>query len=86
MRIKNRTSIFKKVIRERCANYRRIAVAMTRLYGKIFKNKIEKDIEGKIGGERAGFSARKSYLDHIYTLQQVIDKEELKNDQCTGRL
>lgn len=77
----NMTSIFKKGNREKCENYRGIAVlpTMARLYGKILKTKLEEDIEDKIGYEQAGFTAGKSCMDHIYTLQQVIDKKRAKN-------
>ena len=75
------TSIFKKGSRKDCENYRGISVIATmgRLYGKILQNKLEENIRGKIGEEQAGFTAGKSCVDHIYTLQQLIEKKTTKN-------
>ena len=75
------TSIFKKGNRKDCENYRGISVIATmgRLYGRVLRNKIEENIERKIGEEQACFTARRSCVDQIYTIQQIIEKKNMKN-------
>lgn len=74
-------SIFKKGDRRRCENYRGVSVlsSMGRLYGKIVKEKLEEQLIDKISDDQAGFSAGRSCIDHIYTLQQLIEKKMAKN-------
>ena len=52
---------------------------MGKLYGRVLRNKIEENIEGKIGEEQAGFTAGRSCVDQIYTIQQIIEKKKAKN-------
>jgi len=75
------TSIFKKGDRRKCENYRGISVISSfgRLYGKVIKNKLEENIKDKIGDDQAGFTAGRSCIDQIYTVQQVIEKKRAKN-------
>lgn len=51
---------------------------MVRLSEKLLKIKHEKDIEEKISDEQAYFSAIKSCIDHIFTLQQVMERKRKK--------
>lgn len=75
------TSIFKKGDRRQCDNYRGISVIATmgRLYGRVLRDKLEQNIQGKIGEEQAGFTAGRSCIDHIYTIQQLLEKKKAKN-------
>ena len=63
------TSLFKKGDRKDCENYRCISVIATmgRPYGRVLRNKLEENIEGKIGEEQASFTAGRSCVDQIYT-------------------
>ncbi|XP_060524515.1 uncharacterized protein LOC132700934 [Cylas formicarius] len=67
--------------RRPCENYKGISVisSMGRLYGKLVKAKLEIEIKGKIGEEQTGFTAGRSCIDHIYSLQQMIEKKMAKN-------
>lgn len=75
------TSIYKKGDRKTCENYRGISVIamIGRLYGRVLKNIMEEQIKGKIGEDQAGFTAGRSTIDHIYTIQQLIEKKKAKN-------
>lgn len=72
-------NIYKKGDRKNCSNYRGLSVinSLSRLYGKIIKNKIEKemtDVE-----EQNGFRAGRSCMDSIFSLKQVIEKRLAHN-------
>lgn len=79
----NLTSIFKKGEINKCDNYRGISVIATlgRLYARIIRNKLEENIQGKIGEEQACFTAGKSCTDQIYTVQQFLQKKKAKNKE-----
>lgn len=72
--------IFKKGDHRQCDNYRDISVLATigRLYRKIIRNRIEEG-SGKIEEDQAGFTAGRSCIDQIYTLQQLLQKKKAKN-------
>lgn len=69
-------SIYKKGDRQKCENYRGIAVTATfsRLYGRILKDLIEEEIEIE-SEEQSGFRAGRSCMDNIFCLKQIVEKE-----------
>lgn len=71
------TTIFKKGDRNKCENYRGIAVTSTlsRIYGKILKAKIENEYTDSEAEEQAGFRAGRSTVDHLFTITQVMEKK-----------
>jgi len=71
------TTIFKKGDRNKCDNYRGIAVTNTvsRVYGKILKMKIEKEYQNNEAEEQAGFRSGRSTIDHLFTITQIIEKK-----------
>lgn len=60
------SAIFKK--RKNCGA---VIFTVTKIYSKILKNTLEKEIEKKIG---ASFSAEKSCVNHKYTHQDITEK------------
>lgn len=77
------STIHKKGRRDQCDNYRGIAVtsSISRIYGKLIKNKIEneyKDIEAE---EQAGFRAGRSTVDHLFCITQIIEKKLAVNQE-----
>lgn len=73
------TSIYKKGDKRKCSNYRGISVtsAMGRLYGRVLKNRIEKNtIEIE---EQNGFRAGRSCMDNTFVLQQILEKRKARN-------
>lgn len=73
------SSIYKKGDRRSCENYRGISVvsAMGRLYGKVLKKRIEKEVEEI--EDQSGFRAGRSCLDNIFVLQQVMERRKERN-------
>ncbi|XP_044757820.1 uncharacterized protein LOC123315973 [Coccinella septempunctata] len=47
---------------------------MGRMYGRLLKGRLEENIKTKIGEDQAGFTAGRSCQDHIYTIQQLVEK------------
>lgn len=42
-------------------------------------NKIEEKIKHEIGEDQARFTVRKSSIDHVHTIQQLLKKKKAKN-------
>lgn len=82
-RISYVSTIYKKGDRTKCENYRGIAVtsSVSRVYGKVLKNRIESEYGQIEAEEQAGFRAGRSTTDHIFTLTQVIEKKTAKNQE-----
>jgi len=70
------STIHKKGSRNECNNYRGIAVtsSISRLYGKIIKRRIEMEYSDMEAEEQAGFRAGRSTVDHLFCINQVIEK------------
>lgn len=77
------STIHKKGRKDQCENYRGIAVTSTisRIYGKIIKNKIENEYKDFEAEEQAGFRAGRSTIDHLYCVTQVIEKKNAVNQE-----
>lgn len=63
-----------KIVRELLRYNRNIFTG--RLYGKIFREKIEQTIKDKIGEDLASFTAGRSCKDHIYILEQLLERKK----------
>lgn len=68
------SSIHKKGSKMKCENYRGISVtsSMCRLYGRILKSRIEKQI--KDSEEQSGFRPGRSCVDNTFCLKQLAEK------------
>jgi len=72
------SSIYKKRSKRDSNNYRGILNTMSWLYGRILNGLIEKDLEEK---KQSGFRTERSYIDNIFCLTQVIEKETERNQE-----
>ncbi|XP_049809026.1 uncharacterized protein LOC126252198 [Schistocerca nitens] len=72
--------IHKKGAKDECKNYRGITVTNTfsRLYGRIIKYLLEQEYKEKEPEEQAGFRVGRSTIDHIFCLQQIIEKKMVR--------
>ncbi|KAF2884257.1 hypothetical protein ILUMI_21909 [Ignelater luminosus] len=70
------SSVHKKGERTKCGNYRGISVRSTisRIYGKILKNRIETEYQEQEAKEQAGFRTGRSTIDHLFPITQIIEK------------
>ncbi|XP_030765738.1 uncharacterized protein LOC115889799 [Sitophilus oryzae] len=66
-----------------CENYRGISVTTTvsRIYGKIVRNRIENEYQEIEAEEQAGFRAGRSTVDHLFTVTQVTSKKSNLNQE-----
>lgn len=73
--------IHKKGRKDDCKNYRGITVTNTfsRLYGRIIKCFLEQEYKEEKAEEQAGFRAGRSTIDHIFCLQQIIEKKKIRS-------
>ena len=77
------STMYKKGDRTKCENYRGISVTATvsRIYGKILRNRIENEYQEIEAEEQAGFRAGRSTVDHLFTVTQVISKKSNINQE-----
>lgn len=75
------STIHKKGRKDECQNYRGITVTnvFSRLYGKIIKHFLEAEFKGMEAEEQAGFRVGRSTIDHLFCLQQIIEKKKVRN-------
>lgn len=75
------TPIYKKGSRDQCSNYRCISVTdtLSRIYGKVLKQLVEKEYEPNEIEEQAGFRSGRSCIDHVFTLSQLHEKRTATN-------
>ena len=75
------TSIHKKGSKTDCNNYRGITVTSTlsRLYGRIIKERICEEYRPFESEEQNGFRAGRSTIDSMFCLSQVIEKRTLRS-------
>ena len=71
------SSIYKKGNKDNGENYRGLSVTPTlsRVYGKIIKNRIETEFRDLEAEEQAGFRTGRSTVDHLYAITQIIEKK-----------
>jgi hypothetical protein len=71
------TPIYKEEDRRNCSNYRGICVTnpIMKILGRLIRNQLEfKGME-----EHCGFTSGRSCVDHIFTLQQIMQKYNAKS-------
>ena len=70
--------LFKKGCREIISNYRPITLSscVYRVFARIIRDKIEPTINGKQPEEQAGFRPSYSTMDHLQTINQLIEKSK----------
>lgn len=68
--------IHKKGDPKQCSNYRGISLLCTsmKVYEKILDNRLRKEIDSQLNEAQSGFRKGRSIQDHIFTVQQIIDK------------
>lgn len=73
------SNIHKKGDRKILSNYRGLSVtnSLSRLYGKIIKNRIENEIEDV--EEQSGFRTGRSCTDNTFVLRQLLEKRMARN-------
>ncbi|XP_030765674.1 uncharacterized protein LOC115889741 [Sitophilus oryzae] len=76
------TSIYKKGNRKDPNNYRGLSVNCTfsRLFTKIIRNKLEISTYNKISQEQSGFTAGRSCIDNLFTIQQLREKRNSREE------
>ena len=79
-RIGNICPIFKKGDKEKAENYRGVTLLNTsyKLYAMVLNERLKEESERILPESQAGFRRGRSAMDHIYTLNWIIEKE-LKN-------
>ena len=72
------SSIFKKGNKNDCANYRGICATNTimKLIGRVIRNRLEDLFNTP--AEQWGFRTRKSCVDYIFTMRQILEKTKMK--------
>lgn len=77
------STIHKRGSRDKCENYRGIAVTstMSRMYGRLLRNKIEQEFKDHEAEEQAGFRVGRSTVDHLYCITQIIEKKAAFNQE-----
>ncbi|XP_045480900.1 uncharacterized protein LOC123685288 [Harmonia axyridis] len=77
------STIYKSGNKNDCNIYRGIAVMSTisRIYGRILKNRIEREYSDLEAEEQAGFRAGRSITDHLFCLTQIIEKKVAVNQE-----
>jgi hypothetical protein len=75
--------IYKKGNTRDCRNYRGISLlcVAAKVYETIIERKIRKEIEHKLEDVQSGFRKGHNTQDHIFTMQQVIEKALKKNKE-----
>ncbi len=71
------TPIHKKGRKDICRNYRGIAVTNTfsKIYGRILRNRLEREYVMHEEEEQSGFRAGRSCIDNLFCLSQVMQKK-----------
>lgn len=54
---------------------------ISRIYGRILKNRIEREYSDLEAEEQAGFRAGRSITDHLFCLTQIIEKKVAVNQE-----
>jgi retron-type reverse transcriptase len=70
-------SIYKKDDGKDVQNYRGLSInsVFSRLYTKVIKNKLEREVKDLIDEHQSGFRAGRSCVDNLFVLQQLIEKQ-----------
>ena len=66
-----------------CDNYRGISLmcVAAKVYEKIIEKRLRLEVEEKLQWEQSGFRRNHSTQDHLFTIQQLIEKSIRKNKQ-----
>jgi hypothetical protein len=66
----------KKGDRKDVQNYRGLSInsVFSRLYTKVIKNKLERELKDLIGEDQSGIRAGRSCVDNLFVVQQLIEK------------
>lgn len=77
------STIHKKGDKSKPENYRGIAVtsSISRIYGKLIKNRIEEEYQNMEAEEQAGFRAGRSTIDHVFSITQIIEKKVARGQE-----
>ena len=69
-------SVYKKGCRLTCSNYRGVSLLSVagKWFGKVLKFKLRDCTEGRVLEEQARFRAKRSCVDQVFTLRQVMEK------------
>ena len=68
--------IYKKGCRLTCSNYRGISLLSVagKWFGKVLNTRLRESTEGRVMEEQGGFRAKRSCVDQVFTLRQVMEK------------
>jgi len=69
-------SLFKKVKRDECSNYRGISLLNSgyKIYGKVITQLFKTILEAILLEEQNGFRTGRSCIDNVFTIKQTIEK------------
>ena len=68
--------VYKKGCRLTCSNYRGVSLLSVagKWFGKVLNSKLRDCTEGRVLEEQGGFRAKRSCIDQVFTLRQVMEK------------